>query len=272
VHVSELYVYPIKSARGVALERAQLDTRGFQHDRRWMLVDDGGVFISQREAHALALVDVALSAGALTVSTPAMPSLRIPFDASGPSLHCRIWRDEVTATATSPEADAWFSSYLERSCRLVHMPDDARRIVDRTYVAEERIVGFADAFPLLIIGQGSLNALNAKLIAQGTPAVTMRRFRPNIVVAETAPHEEDEWRRIRVGDVDVDVVKPCARCVITTVDVQTGVAGREPLRTLATYRKRGSKVLFGQNAVHRQHGTIGVGDTVTAAGSRAAHQ
>lgn len=265
MHVSELYVYPIKSARGIALERAQLDARGFQHDRRWMLVDEANHFISQREAHALALVDVALAGNALNLRAPGMPPLRIAFNVDGPSLRCRIWRDEVTATATSPEADEWFSSFLGRTCRLVYMPDETRRIVDRSYVADERIVGFADAFPLLIIGQGSLNALNAKLIARGEAAVTMRRFRPNLVIADTAPHDEDAWRRIRVGAVDVDVVKPCARCVITTVDVQTAVAGREPLRTLSTYRKQGSKVLFGQNAVHRQLGEIAVGDIVTVA-------
>jgi uncharacterized protein YcbX len=268
VHVSELYLYPIKSTRGIALEQAQLDERGFQHDRRWMLVDADGVFISQREAHPMALIDVALERDALLVSAPRMEPLRVPFTAEGSLVHATIWRDVVAAVPVSAAADAWFSTYLGRSSRLVFMPDASRRIVNRAYVKQERLVGFADAYPLLIIGQGSLDGLNEKLVARGERAVPMRRFRPNIVVADTLPHEEDEWRQISVGAVAMDVVKPCERCVITTVDIHTGAGGREPLRTLAGYRKRGSKVLFGQNAVHRQLGTISVGDAVTVVSRR----
>lgn len=262
MHVSELYLYPIKSMRGIALDRAQLDERGFAGDRRWMLVDAGGVFISQREAHKLALVDVALSAHVLAISAPGMEQLRVPQQSEGQPMRCRVWRDVVDAIPVSAEADAWFSSFLGSTCRLVYMPNETRRIVDRAYVKQERIVGFADAFPLLIIGQGSLDELNLRLQKHGGEPVPMRRFRPNIVVAETRPFEEDRWQHIRIGDVDVDVVKPCARCMITTVDTETAEAGKEPLRTLSTYRKEGSKVYFGQNAVHRRLGTISIGDAV----------
>jgi uncharacterized protein YcbX len=268
VHVSELYLYPIKSLRGIPLERAQLDERGLQHDRRWMLVDANGVFISQREAHQLALVDVALSAHVLAISAPGMDVLRIPLHAEGPPTRTRIWRDVVDAVPVSAEADAWFSMFLGSTCRLVYMPPATRRIVDRAYVEQERIVGFADAFPLLIIGQGSLDELNVRLQHSGEQAVPMRRFRPNIVVAESPPFAEDGWQHIRIGDVDVDVVKPCARCVITTIDPETAAAGKEPLRTLSMFRKEGSKVLFGQNAVHRRPGTIAVGDAITVMGRK----
>ena len=263
MHVSELCVYPIKSARGITLETARLDERGIQYDRRWMLVDEDGVFISQREAHKLALIDVALTRDDLLVSAPGMATLHVPLAAQGPPVRSTIWRDVVAAIPVGSEADDWFSTFLQRSSRLVFMPAATRRVVDPAYVPQERVVGFADAFPLLIIGQGSLDGLNEKLVARGERALPMRRFRPNIVVVDTQPHEEDEWRQIRVGAVAVDVVKPCARCVITTVDVATGHAGREPLRTLASYRKRGSQVWFGQNAVHREAGTISVGDAVT---------
>lgn len=263
MHVSDLYLYPVKSLRGIALESALLDERGFHHDRRWMLVDANGVFISQREEHRMALIDVALSAHVLSVSAPDMEALRIPLHADGPLMRCRVWRDVVEAIPVSPEADAWFSAFLGVTCRLVYMPNESRRIVDRAWVKEERIVGFADAFPLLIIGQGSLDELNLRLQKRGEPPVPMQRFRPNIVVAETRAFEEDRWQHIRIGEINVDVVKPCARCAIPTVDIETAEAGKEPLRTLSTYRKEGSKVYFGQNAVHRQLGTIAVGDAVT---------
>ena len=263
MHVSELYLYPIKSMRGIPLGHAQLDERGFHHDRRWMLVDAAGVFISQREEHRMALIDVALNAHVLQVSAPGMDTLRIPIQTDGQLIRCRVWRDVVDAVPVSAEADTWFSDFLGSTCRLVHMPDESRRIVDRAWVKNERIVGFADAFPLLIIGQGSLDELNLRLQQRGEPAVPMQRFRPNIVVAETRPFEEDRWQHIRIGEVNVDVVKPCARCAIPTVDIETAEAGKEPLRTLSTYRKEASKVYFGQNAVHRQLGTIAVGDAVT---------
>jgi uncharacterized protein YcbX len=262
VHVSELHVYPIKSARGIALDSATLDERGFQHDRRWMLIDPDGVFISQREAHRMALIDVTMADDGVVVSAPAMPALRIPFSVSGPPKRCRIWKDSVDAIPVSRAADEWFSTFLEQSCRLVHMPHETRRIVDRAYVRGDRVVGFADAYPLLLIGEGSLALLNEKLVERGESTLPMSRFRPNIVIADTEPHAEDGWKAIRIGDVEVDVVKPCARCVITTVDSRTGESGLEPLRTLASYRKRDGKVWFGQNAVHRSLGLIRLGDTV----------
>ena len=177
-------------------------------------------------------------------------------------MRSRIWKDVVDAVAVSTEADQWFSAFLQMTCRLVHMPATTRRIVDRAYVPQDRIVGFADGYPLLIIGSGSLLQLNERLHERGEAAVPMQRFRPNIVIADAMPHVEDTWKLARIGSVLVDIVKPCARCVITTVDVATGLAGHEPLRTLATYRKVGSKVLFGQNAVHRGLGVIRIGDLV----------
>lgn len=262
MHVSELHLYPIKSLRGIPLERAQLDERGFQYDRRWMLVDESGTFISQREAHRMALIDVSLGADVLSVAAPGTETLRVPLHTDGATVRCRIWRDAVDAIPVARDADMWFSRFLGISCRLVYMPDESRRVVDRTYVKQDRLVGFADGFPLLMIGQGSLDELNLRLTQRGEAAVPMRRFRPNIVVAATQPFEEDQWQQIRIGDVEVDVVKPCARCAITTVDPDTAEAGREPLRTLATYRKSGSNVYFGQNAVHRRAGVITRGDAV----------
>ena len=263
MHVSELYVYPIKSLRGIPLQSAQLEPRGIQHDRRWMLVDDDGVFISQREAHRMALIDIAITPAGLDVSAPSHGSLTIPFVPEGGELNTRIWNDSVEAVLASRAANQWFSEFLDMSCRLVYMPESSERIVDPTYVDEKRIVGFADAFPLLIIGTGSLEDLNKRLTRRGEEAVPMQRFRPNIVVAGTRAHDEDGWEQIRIGELDIDVVKPCGRCAITTIDITTGQAGVEPLRTLSTYRKRGSKVMFGQNAVNRRAGEIRVADQVS---------
>lgn len=262
MQVSELYVYPIKSARGIPLETARLVDRGIEHDRRWMLVDDDGVFISQREAHRMALIDVAMGDAGLIISAPDMEPLPVPFYSGGATMKCRVWKDVVDAVLVSREAREWFSTFLGQSASLVFMPDDSERIVDRSYVEDERIVGFADAFPLLIIGQGSLDLLNSRLQARGGEPIPMRRFRPNIVVAGSAPHAEDDWKTVRIGDVEIDVVKPCARCVITTIDITTGEASKEPLRTLSSYRKRGDGVYFGQNAVHRTNGTLRIGDRV----------
>jgi uncharacterized protein YcbX len=145
----------------------------------------------------------------------------------------------------------------------MYMPTTSMRVVDRVYSPESRLVSLADAFPMLLIGQGSLDHLNERLTAQGHEAVPMRRFRPNVVVNGTKPHEEDGWQTIQIGTGEYDVVKPCSRCVLTTVDPETGVMGKEPLHTLSQYRKRGSNVYFGQNVIHQSSGPIRVGDAVT---------
>jgi uncharacterized protein len=262
VHVSELYVYPIKSARGIPLKSATLTARGIEHDRRWMLVDDDGVFISQREAHRMALIDVGIRDDGLLAAAPGAGSVTIPLTAEGAPIQTRIWDDTVDAVLTTDAAHKWFSDFLGISCRLVFMPDEAKRVVNPDFTDQERMVGFADAFPLLIIGTGSLDELNQRLVKRKESPIPMQRFRPNIVVGGTRPHDEDGWEQIRIGTQTIDVVKPCARCAITTVDTETGEARAEPLRTLASYRKRGSKVMFGQNAVNRTSGDIAVGQTV----------
>lgn len=263
VNVSALWIYPIKSCRGVAVEQFTLDDRGPHNDRRWMLVDVDGRFLSQREVPRLALVDVAIDGARVTVAAPGRSELSFAAEDFTVPLDCRVWQDSVELLHGSHAADQWFSAFLGLTCRLVHMPPATRRPVDSRYSETPRVVSLADAFPMLLIGAGSLQLLNEKLIARGEGPVPMLRFRPNVVVAGTAPHQEDEWKRIRLGDVACSVVKPCARCVTTTVEIETGIAGLEPLRTLATYRKQGSKVLFGQNVVHASAGVIHVGAAVS---------
>lgn len=262
MHVSELWIYPIKSCRGIAVGELQLDDRGPRYDRRWMLVDSARSFISQRNAPRLSLVNCRLEGDSVVVTAEEAAPLTISPPAIADDEACTIWDDTIRLRRAT-EADQWFSDLLRIDCRLMYMPPSTRRLVDPAYSAKERLVSLADAFPLLLIGQGSLDQLNERLTAKGEDAVPMKRFRPNIVVANTRPHEEDGWKRISIGDGLYDVVKPCARCSTTTVDTQTGVPGKEPLRTLAEYRKRGSQVFFGQNVIHAAETVVRVNDRVS---------
>jgi uncharacterized protein len=261
MRLSSLHVYPIKSCGGATLEEWRVDERGLRHDRRWMLVDETGRFLSQRRHPRMALVGVRIETDHLVVSAPEMPSLQVPYSLpeSKPIL-ASIWEDLVGTLPVGEEADRWFAEFLGVRCRLVHLPDESVRAVDPDYGRAGDRVGLADSFPFLLISEGSLADLNARL-EQPLP---MDRFRPNLVVAGCEPFAEDGWRKVRVGAISLRAVKPCARCAITTVDQGTASRGKEPLRTLATFRKRGTKVLFGQNLVHDETGVLRVGDPVKA--------
>lgn len=259
-----LYVYPIKSCGGISLDTAEVDERGIRHDRRWMLVDDDGVFLSQRELPRLALVRVGIEAGGLFVDAPGMPALNVPFEPQGEPMLARVWDDPVETLGVGRDADRWFSRFLGVPCRLVCMPALSERRVDPNYGQQNDRVGLADGFPFLLISEASLADLNGRL----DEPLRMNRFRPNLVVRGCAPFTEDGWRRIRVGAITFRIVKPCARCVITTVDQANAGVGKEPLRTLARYRKVGSKVLFGQNLIHDGTGVLRVGDAVEVIESR----
>jgi uncharacterized protein YcbX len=260
--VAALHFYPVKSCRGVGLERATLEARGLRHDRRWMLVDDEGRFLTQREEPRLALVGAAVDDGALVLSAPGRAALRVPLvptAGSAPRRRVRVWKSEVEAVDLGPRAASWMAEWLGRSASLVHMPDDARRAVNPEYAREGDIVSFADGYPLLVVSESSLEDLAARL---GRP-IPMNRFRPNVVVRGFPPWAEDGWRRIRIGAIPMRVCKPSARCVVTTVDQSTGERGDEPLRTLATFRKQDGGVMFGQNCAPDALGEIAVGDAVT---------
>jgi uncharacterized protein len=266
VHVSALFVYPVKGAAGISLMQAELDEFGIHHDRRWMVVDAAGRFITPRHHPRLALVRTALTGTALVLAAPGAGELRLPLqralDGPGPSgartVRARVWLDDVDAIDAGNDAASFLTAWLGFAVRLVYMPTTTVRPTDPAYSRPGDRVSFADGFPLLLIGQSSLDELNRRL----EEPVPMLRFRPNIVVAGAEPHAEDGWRRIRIGAVECDVVKPCGRCVVTTLDLATAVAGPEPLRTLATYRRREGQVYFGQNVIHRATGTVAVGAAV----------
>ena len=260
--LSELRIYPIKSLGGISVSDAVVDEQGLRYDRRFMLVTPSGNFITQRTNHHMALIDVAIDGyntpdATVRVWHRHQPdnvltlALTPPADALGDTMPVSIWDSEnVPATLVSADADRWFSKALEKPCRLVFMPDSTRRTVDSTYALHDgqgrpSVVSFADGYPYLLIGQASLNDLNGRL----PQPVEMLRFRPNLIVSGGSPYDEDAWEQFRIGDLTFYGVKPCSRCVLTTVDPATGQKGKEPLHTLATYRQWKRKILFGQNVL-----------------------
>lgn len=257
--LQDIFIYPIKSLGGIRLEKAKVEEKGFQYDRRWMLVDRSGRFVSQREFSVLALLQVELQEVGLLVYVKNSPhrQLFIPFGlAEGPEIHVVIWDDQVVGKIVSPSVGSWFSEFIGFEVDLVVMPESTQRKVDPRYAVNEESVSFADGMPYLIIGQSSLDELNSRLESP----VPMNCFRPNLVFSGGEPFLEDKLRKIRIGSVEFQIIKPCARCVLTTVDQDTGEKGKEPLKTLATYRTINNKVMFGQNAVALGSGTVRIGD------------
>lgn len=255
--LTEIWVYPIKSLGGISMPTARVEMRGLQHDRRWMLVDENGQFLTQREFAEMALLKTGFDSGHLTVYHSGTPSevLRIPLDLPASEYtktRVKVWSDAVSGQALPPEINQWFSEVLKHPVRLVRMPDTTRRHTDGRYAPKGQLVSFADGFPFLLVGQTSLDDLNSRL-EQPLP---MNRFRPNFVFTGGTPFEEDQWRDFTIGDVQFRGVKPCARCAIITTDQQTGFRGVEPTKTLATFRKNGNKILFGQNVIW-----LGTGDS-----------
>lgn len=259
ITVVALHRYVVKSCRGEALAHAALDVRGIADDRRFMVVDDTGGFLTQRQLPALARIEPRLAGGQLRLDTAGRAGLVIDLSAPRQRRAVTVWEHQGAGEDCGDAAAMWLSAVLGRAARLVRMPDEAVRPVDpRFAVTPGDQTGFSDGFPLLLINRASHAALDARLDVP----VPLDRFRPNLVIAGAEAFAEDAWTRILVGDVEFAVVKPCARCAITTVDQTTAARGPEPLRTLATFRTVGGKVLFGQNLVHRGLGTLRIGDAL----------
>lgn len=257
--LSQIYIYPVKSTRGILLNNAVVSDRGFQYDRRWMLIDEENKFITARKYPKMVLINNHVSEETLTLSAPGMPDLKLPLsgDQARPE-HVIIWRDECPAYDCGEEPASWLTHYLNTPVRLVHMPLESRRLVDPDYSDGERIVSFADGYPFLLISEASLADLNSRL----NRPLEMERFRPNLVVQGCRAYEEDSWKTIQIGDIPFQVAKPCSRCVITTVDPSDATTAKEPLRTLASYRMSQGQVFFGQNLIHEREGSVAVGMAV----------
>jgi uncharacterized protein YcbX len=265
--VRSVHVHPVKALRGVARAEAEVEPWGLADDRRWTVVDASGKVVTQRRHPRMALGSAeSLPGGAVRVSAPGRTPLTIEVPRPSSTIRVEVFDTPVEAVPAGPDADAWFSAFLETDVRLVHMDEPAhRRPIDPAYALPGETVSFADGYPLLATTSSSLDALNA-LIAQGDHAaegpLPMNRFRPNVVLAGTAPWAEDDWTRLAIGEVTFRVAKSCGRCVVTTTDQETAERGKEPLRTLSRYRKDGSRLIFGQNLVPEHTGTIRVGDEV----------
>lgn len=258
--ISNLIYYPIKACRGFEVDTACVERMGLEHDRRMMVVTEQGEFLTQREHPRLALVTPRLSDGMLELSAPNYDSIRLGIQTSGAPWPVDIWKSKgVPAIDQGEEAARWFSDWLGTSVRLVHFADGYKRRVNEEYaVNDDDHTGFADAYPILLISEESLQDLNSRL---ETP-VPMNRFRPNLVVRGCEPFAEDTWNRIKLGDVELAVVKPCVRCVVTTIDKETLEQSKEPLKTLGKYRKHKLGAIFGQNVIPLNEGRLRLGMNV----------
>lgn len=259
LYLQNIYIYPIKSLGGISLLQAQVQQTGLQYDRRWMLTDREGNFLSQRTFAQMAMLQVELAEEGLLVSHKKghLSPVIIPYNKTTQrEVTVTIWDDVCTALEVSSEANKWFSAALDMPAFLVYMPDDSQRNVDLRYACNGEIVSFADAYPMMIIGQSSLDDLNSRL----ANPVLMNRFRPNLVFNGGQPFCEDSFASFEMGEVKFNAVKPCYRCVLTTINQEDGTKGREPLRTLSTYRTYKNKIMFGQNLLHSNTGVIKRGD------------
>jgi uncharacterized protein YcbX len=256
VKIDALFVYPIKSCAALAVKEARVTARGLEHDRRWMVTNDEGVFLTQRTLPQMTLISIAVDGERFVVRRDGHPPLFLPFvHDDGARVDVEVWDDRVPAVRHDHGSE-WFSRVLGGAVQLVCMFDDVRRAVDRDFARDEDIVSFADGFPLLVVNRASLDALG--------DGIDVRRFRPNVVVTGAPAWAEDEWRGLAIADgaLSLRTPKPCARCTIPAVDPDDAALTKEPLRTLAKLRTRDHQALFGVNAIPDRDGTLRVGDDV----------
>ncbi|MET0847698.1 MAG: MOSC domain-containing protein [Pseudomonas sp.] len=264
LRLSALYRYPLKSGKGETLQQVSLDKLGLDGDRRWMLVDEAsGRFLTQRVVGQMSQLSALWNAdGGLTLSAPGRSPIDIALPASDAELRgVTIFKDSLRVPDAGDAAGAWVSEFIGKPTRLVQIPVDRARTTQAGYGRDDDQVAFADGFPLLLIGQASLQDLSQKV---GRP-LEMLCFRPNLVIEGSEAYAEDRWKRIRIGDVEFRVVKSCSRCILTTIDPQTGLRSedREPLATLQKYRSEADGAMFGQNLVNDSNGQLEVGMPVT---------
>jgi uncharacterized protein YcbX len=264
--LTSIHRYPVKSCRGGSVPDLMVEPWGLAGDRRWMLVDEAGVAITAREVNRMVLIDPTITPDGLVVTAPDLPTLTVPTPDPDTQTPVDLWSSHLTAAPAGAEADAWFSKAMGRTARLVHLDDPTRRPTSPAFGEPGDRVSFADGYPLLLATEESLAALNDVVLEASQGAhepLPMTRFRPNLVVAGAEAWAEDDWRRVRVGDAVFRAVKGCARCVLTTIDPDTGLREKEPIASLARVRRWDGKTWFAINLVPDTAGvTITVGDEV----------
>jgi hypothetical protein len=274
MEVSAINIYPVKSLGGISLNDSKVEKRGLQFDRRWLLIDEENKFLTQREFPKMAVISIGVNANGLEVAAENFENLYVPFEVGGETKKVQIWQSICDAIPHKSQINEWFSKVLQTNCRLVFMPDQSERKINTKFLVNNEIVSFADGYPFLIISETSLADLNSRLEKQ----LTMDRFRPNIVVKNSEAFAEDKWQKIRIGNTIFRSTKPCARCVMTTINQAEGnFEGKEPLKTLATYRMAkdvfpnnleeldltAKSILFGQNLVAENFSErIKIGDKI----------
>ncbi len=273
--ISEINIYPVKSLKGFSTETSLVEDRGLKNDRRFMVIDRKNDLVTQRELPVLTTISAIFDRLTLQLSTNAgnNHSIAADFDGTG-KITVRVWDSYCEAIVADEITNQWFSELANTDLRLVRMPETTRRSINQRFDHGNDIVSFADGYPLLVIGENSLADLNSRMEKK----IPMNRFRPNLVISGCEAFVEDKWEKIRIGQTIFRATKPCVRCVITTIDQETGVPNpKEPLKTLASYRKSSdvfpdgferfglgkNDVLFGQNLVAENFGErIKVGDEV----------
>lgn len=257
-HLSEIYIYPIKGLAGISLQESSLCQTGFLYDRNWMLINEKFQFISQRSHANLALIKPTILGSKIFLT---YKNSSISFDVNeqiNSSFKVNVWEDFPFAFTVSLLVNQWFSEILQQPVQLVKLKPESRFLAEK-YSIIPREVAFSDAFPFLLISEASLQFLNQKLAAP----VPMNRFRPNLVMGGGYPHDEDSLNHFSIGDISFVGAKPCARCLVTTINQDTAEQGKEPLKTLATYRTQNNAILFGMNVFSlNKNGTIRVGDPI----------
>jgi len=252
ITLSQLAIYPIKSTAQISLQEAHISPFGLEMDRRWMLIDEKGVMLTQRKFARMCLIQSEIGDNTLSVSAPDMQDLSIATDRASKTIEANVWNDTCNAQDCGDEAASWFSDFLKTPARLVFFPQNEIRQVDLDYAQQGDITAFSDGFPYLLISQASLDDLNAKLDSP----VSMSRFRPNLVVTGTDAFAEDSWKRIRIGDITFKLVKPCSRCVIPSIDPLTAEKSAAVVKTLSQYRMHDHKIFFGQNIIAEGQGEL----------------
>lgn len=258
--LSQLFIYPIKSLGGIQINSWQLEQKGFKFDRRWMLVDANGAFMTQRANPLMAMFKLSWHGDHFMI-TFQEHTLKLELSSKPDSIDeaSKIWDDAVSIREVDRKHSSWFTEMLKTPCRLMFFPENNQRPVEPVFQVNDEQVSLADAYPYLVIGQSSLDDLNSRL----KQPVPINRFRPNIVFTGGNPHEEDSWKNFTVGQKEFSGTRPCARCIVITTDQETAQRSAEPLKTLAGYRGRNNKIYFGQNAIALSSGEIKVGDTIS---------
>jgi uncharacterized protein YcbX len=256
--VSQLAIYPVKSMRQVSVENAVIDMGGLKNDRRWMVIDTEGRMITQRQQSRLCLIQPEILDGGLCLHASGMSDLKISNPDGDKTQRVAVWGDNCNACNAGVEAQRWLTEFMGIECSLVYFPGNEVRIVDQTFAREGDQTAFSDGFPVLLVSQASLDELNKRLDSP----VPMARFRPNIVVSGGEPYAEDDWQQLKIGDFNLRIVKPCSRCVIPSIDIETAERTGEPTKTLSRYRRQDNKIIFGQNAVLDGHGVLKTGMSV----------